>query len=72
MKKKLRNFYSVDTDKDDFFGITELGNSICNKSATEPNSQDVRNIEDKHTPFRELQNLHWKNPEKVIAGQRNI
>ena len=54
MKKKLRNFYSVDTDKDDFFGITELGNSICNKSATEPNSQDVRNIEDKHTPFREL------------------
>lgn len=72
MKKKLRNFYSIDTDKDDFFGITELGNSICNKSATEPNSQDVRNIEDKHTPFREFQKLHWKNPEKVIAGQLNI
>ena len=41
-----------------FFGITELGNSICNKSATEPYSQDIRNIEDKHTPFRELLYLY--------------
>ena len=48
--------------------IVELGNSECNKSITEPESPDVRNIEDKHTPFRELQNLRMKNPEEIIVG----
>ena len=37
-------------------------------SRSEPVSQDVRNFEDKHTPFRELQNLPLKIPEKTIVG----
>ena len=39
------------------------------KSNTESDSQNVRNIEDKRAPFRELQNLCLKSPEKVILGQ---
>ena len=35
-------------------------------------SQDLRNIEDKHTSFRKLQNLHMSNLEKIIACQLNI
>ena len=50
------------------YGIVELGNSACNKSNTEPDSQNVRNIEDKHTPFRELQNIRLNNHKKNIIG----
>ena len=53
-------------------GIAELGNSDCNKSNTEPDSHDVGYIEDKHTHFREIQNLRLKNLEKIIVGQLNI
>ena len=51
--------------------IAELGNSDCKKSNTEPGSQNIRNIKDKHTLFREIQNLCLKNPEKTIVGQLN-
>ena len=54
------------------YGIVELGNSDCNKSNTEPDSQNARNIEDKHTPFREFQNIRLNNPKKNIIYTLNI
>lgn len=50
----------------------EWGKSGFNISITEPDSQDVRSIEDKYTTSRELQNLCLKNPEKVRVGQLNL
>ena len=53
-------------------GIFKLGNCGYNKRNTEPDSQSVRNIEDKHTLFREPQNFCLKNLEKNIVDQVNI
>ena len=47
----MKNFYSTITGNvNTIFGVAELGNSECSKLNTEPDPQNVKNIEDKHAP----------------------